>query len=209
MNEQIPPKWLAWARRVEAIAEAGLHYSDNEYDLERYRQLRQVAAEIVAEHTTLPQEEVLAHFELTAGYATPKVDVRAAVIEQGKILMVRERIDGGWSLPGGWADVDDMPGNAAERETFEEAGYQVKAERLVGVYDANRLAEFRFHHAFKLVFLCSMNGGQATTSYETSDVGWFAQDEIPQPFSGTRIGQRHIDDCFAAYQDPARPTIFD
>jgi ADP-ribose pyrophosphatase YjhB (NUDIX family) len=187
MEEQKIPQWLVWARKVEAIAQAGLHYSENGYDLDRYRQLKQIAA----------------------GYATPKVDVRAAVFNQGKLLMVRERIMDGWTLPGGWADVGDMPANAAEREAFEEAGYQVKATRLIGVYDANRIGELRYHHAFKLVFQCELLGGEAATSLETSDVGWFGRDEIPQPFSGERTNWRHIEDAFRAIANPDLPTIFD
>lgn len=203
------PQWLVWARKVEAIAQAGLHYSENGYDLDRYRQLKQIAAEIVAQHTTIPKAEILEHFTLLDGYATPKVDVRAAVFNRGKLLMVRERIMDGWTLPGGWADVGDMPANAAEREAFEEAGYQVKATRLIGVYDANRIGELRYHHAFKLVFLCELLGGEAATSLETSDVGWFGRDEIPQPFSGERTKWRHVEDAFRANANPDLPTIFD
>lgn len=210
MENQKIPQWLVWARKIDAIAQAGLHYSENVYDLDRYRQLQKVAAEIVAEYTQFTDAAVLEHFSLLDGYSTPKVDVRAAVFNQeGKLLMVRERIQDGWCMPGGWADVGDLPGNAAEREAFEEAGYQVKATRLIGVYDANRLGELRFHHAFKLVFLCEVVGGEATTSMETSDVGWFGQDEIPQPFSGERTKWRQVEDAFRFYTDPDMPTIFD
>lgn len=208
-NEKIP-QWLTWARKIEAIAQAGLHYSENDFDLERYRQLRQLAAEIIASHTTLPESKVLEHFILADGYSTPRIDVRAAVFnDEGRLLMVRERIQDGWTLPGGWADVGDMPANAAEREAFEEAGYQVKATRLVGVYDANRTGELRYHHAFKLVFFCKLVGGESATSIETSDVGWFGRDEIPQPFSGERTKWHHIKDAFRLYDDPDLPTVFD
>lgn len=207
-KEQIP-QWLVWARKVEAIAQAGLHYGENEYDLDRYRQLKEIAAEIVSANTAIPKTEVLEHFSLLDGYSTPKIDVRAAVFDQGKLLMVRERIEDGWTMPGGWADVGDMPANAAEREAFEEAGYQVRATRLIGVYDANRAGELRYHHAFKLVFLCDLVGGEASASMETSDVGWFERDEIPQPFSGMRTNWRHVEDAFRFHADPDQPTIFD
>lgn len=206
--EQIP-QWLVWARKMEALAQAGLHYSENEYDRDRYRQFQQLASEILAAYTPYRQEEVLHHFELAEGYSTPKVDVRAAVVEEGKLLLVKERVDGGWTLPGGWVDVGDRPANAAEREAFEESGYQVRATRLVGVYDANRLGELRFHHAFKLVFLCQRIGGEAMVSYETSEVGWFDREALPQPFSGERTRSRHIDDIYALVEDPSRPTVFD
>lgn len=209
MDETQIPQWLVWARKIESLAQAGLHYSENEYDLDRYRQLKQVAAEIVSAYTTLPADDVLDHFDLAEGYSTPKVDVRAAVVDGGKLLMVRERLDGGWTLPGGWVDVGDKPANAAERETLEESGYSVEATRLVGVYDANRVGELRFHHAFKLVFLCKLIGGDAAASFETTEVGWFGIDELPQPYSGERTKQRHIDDIFALLKDPVRPAVFD
>lgn len=203
------PQWLTWARKIDALAQAGLHYSQSEYDLDRYRQLKSLAAEIVSTYSQFENEQVLEHFVLEDGYSTPKVDVRAAVVEDGRLLMVRERLDGGWTLPGGWVDVGDRPASAAEREAWEESGYAVKAVRLVGVYDANRVGELRYHHAFKLVFLCELVGGEAASSYETSEVGWFERDALPQPFSGERTKARHIDDIFAAAADPTRPTVFD
>jgi ADP-ribose pyrophosphatase YjhB (NUDIX family) len=209
MDAKEIPQWLVWARKIEALAQAGLHYSESEYDLDRYRQFQQLASEILAAYTPYDQNEVLSHFELSDGYSTPKVDVRAAVVEKGKLLLVRERIDGGWTLPGGWVDVGDRPADAAEREAFEESGYQVRAKRLVGVYDANRLGELRFHHAFKLVFLCDRVGGNAASSFETTEVGWFERESLPQPFSGERTNWRHIEDVFAMVEDPSRPTIFD
>jgi ADP-ribose pyrophosphatase YjhB (NUDIX family) len=209
MDPTAVPQWLVWARKIEALAQAGLHYSENEYDLDRYRQFQQLASEIISTYTAFSQETVLSHFELAEGYSTPKIDVRAAVVEDGKILMVRERVDGRWTLPGGWADVGDMPAHSAEREAFEESGYQVKAIRLVGVYDANRLGELRFHHAFKLVFLCERTGGVAASSFETTEVGWFDLQALPQPFSGERTNWRHIKDVFAMVDDPSRPTVFD
>ena len=209
MEEHQIPQWLVWARKIDALAQAGLHYSQSEYDLDRYRQLKQVAAEIVSSHTSLTEAEVLDHFTLAEGYSTPKVDVRAAVIREGKLLMVRERLDGGWTMPGGWVDIGDRPADAVEREAFEESGYKVRASRLVGVYDANRVGELRYHHAFKLVFLCDLLGGEAAASYETTDVGWYALDELPRPYSGERTKQRHIEDAFAMAADPDRPTVFD
>lgn len=209
MESQNIPQWLAWARKIEALAQAGLHYGENEYDLDRYRQLKQLAAEIVSEHTSHPTGEILETFALAEGYSTPKVDVRAAVVQDGNILLVREMVDGGWTLPGGWVDVGDRPAEAAEREALEESGYQVRAVKLVGVYDANRTAELRFNHAFKLVFLCELLGGEAAESYETTEVGWFDWEHIPQPFSGTRTNLRHLDDVRALIADPDLPTVFD
>lgn len=209
MEDHKLPKWLTWARKIDALSQAGLHYSQSEYDLDRYRQLKDLAAEIVSTYSQYKPQEVLDHFNLEEGYSTPKIDVRAAVVEDGKLLMVRERMDGGWTLPGGWVDVGDRPASAAEREAWEESGYQVRAVRLVGVYDANRTGELRYHHAFKLVFLCERTGGEATASYETSEVGWFPREALPQPFSGERTAPRHIADIFTAAADSNCPTVFD
>ncbi|MCB2178878.1 NUDIX hydrolase [bacterium] len=209
MDGENTPQWLTWARKIDALSQAGLHYSQSEYDLDRYRQLKDLAAEIVSTYSQYEPQQVLDHFNLEEGYSTPKIDVRAAVVEDGKLLMVRERMDGGWTLPGGWVDVGDHPASSAEREAWEESGYHVQAVRLVGVYDANRLGELRYHHAFKLVFLCKLISGEAQASYETSEVGWFAPDALPQPFSAERTKPRHIADIFAAVADPTRPTVFD
>jgi 8-oxo-dGTP pyrophosphatase MutT (NUDIX family) len=125
------------------------------------------------------------------------------------MLLVRERADGGWTMPGGWADVGDTPSVGAEREAWEEAGFRVKARKLVGVYDANRVEPLELFHAFKLVFLCDLISGEATPSHETSEVAFFAQDLIPETLSAERTRARHILDAFSAYHDPNCPTVFD
>ena len=123
--------------------------------------------------------------------------------------MVQERADGGWTLPGGWADVGDSPSFAVEREVQEESGFEVSARRLVGVYDANRLAPLELFHAYKLVFLCDIYNGSPKTSNETSAVDFFGRDEIPAVLSGERTLPRHLEDVFACLADPGRPVIFD
>jgi ADP-ribose pyrophosphatase YjhB (NUDIX family) len=137
------------------------------------------------------------------------VDVRGAVFQDGKLLMVRERMDGGWTLPGGWADVGDVPSEAAEREVWEEAGFRVEARRLIGVYDANRVGPLEVFHAFKLVFLCDLLSGEPTRSSETSEVAFFGPDELPGELSGERTKPRQIQDAFAALANPNLPTVFD
>jgi ADP-ribose pyrophosphatase YjhB (NUDIX family) len=207
--ESLTPRWLDWAREVAALAQSGLHYSVNEFDRQRYTRLAGIAAEITAAHSSLTTPTLDQLFIEQKGYATPKVDVRAAVFNEGRLLMVRERNDGGWTMPGGWADVGDVPSVAAERETVEEAGYHVHALRLVGVYDANRSGPLELYHAYKLVFLCDLVGGEATPSNETSEVRFFAQDEIPQTLSGERTRPRHIHDAFALLTQPDLPVVFD
>jgi ADP-ribose pyrophosphatase YjhB (NUDIX family) len=201
--------WLEWAREIQAVAQTGSHYAVNEFDRGRYRRLSEIAAEIINEHSTLDYIPVLQIFSRQTGYATPRVDVRAAVFNQDKLLMVRERLDGGWTMPGGWADVGDIPSLAVEREVREEAGYEVKACRLIGIYDANRIHPLELFHAFKLIFLCDLMGGEPRPSDETSQVAFFGRDEIPAVLSGERTTPRHIADVFAAHADPHLPSKFD
>ena len=209
-DEKLIPNWLAWARDIQAIAQSGLHFSANEFETERYLKLQQIAANMVAFAAEYDPEEVLGVFKLGEGYATPKVDVRGAVINaREELLLVREKRDGGWTLPGGWADVGDVPSEGAEREVWEEAGFRVKARKVIGVYDANRVGPLELFHAFKVVFLCDLISGEARPSMETSEVAFFGPDEIPQVLSGERIRPRQIQDAFAAYKDPDWLTVFD
>ncbi len=208
-NDKAIPQWLAWAREIQALAQTGIHYAQNEYERERHTRLREIAAEIIAQHTSLTALELTAEFSRQAGYATPRVDVRAAVFRDKKLLMVHETIDGTWAMPGGWADVGDVPSEAAERETKEEAGFIVKAVKVIGVYDANRLPELNLYHAYKLVFLCDLLEGQARTSHETSEVRFFTRQDIPQELFAMPTTMRQVDDAFAALEDPQTPTVFD
>ncbi len=209
MPEKITPRWLDWAREIQALAQTSFHYSENVYQQERSKRLLAIAAEIVHEHTLLPREEVLCSMSAPTGYATPRVDVRAAIFQDGKLLLVRERADNGWTMPGGWADVGDIPSKAAEREAWEESGYKVQARKVIGVYDANRTGPLELFHAFKLLFLCDLIAGAPTPSIETSEVAFFERGEIPAHLSGERTRPRQIEDAFAALADPDGPTAFD
>lgn len=205
---QYVPCWLEWAREIQAIAQIGLHFSENQFQRQRFQRLTELAAEIIAGHCTL-EEKILTNLFLNqAGYATPRVDVRGAVFQGERILMVKERSDGGWTLPGGWADVGDVPSEAVEREVWEEAGLQVKAQRVIGIYDANRTAPMEIFHAFKIVFLCDLLGGEPRPSDETTEVAFTPQNEIPTTLSGERTRLRHIQDAFAFLKDNP-PTVFD
>jgi ADP-ribose pyrophosphatase YjhB (NUDIX family) len=203
------PRWLEWAREIQALAQTGQTYALNDWQRQRYRRLMEISAEIINEHTHLPIEPILEGFVNQPGYATPKVDVRGAVFRDGKILLVREKIDGGWTMPGGWADVGDSPAKGAEREVWEESGFRVRARKVVGVYDANRAEPMELYHAVKLVFLCDIISGEARTSDETTAVGFFGQDQIPQPFAGERTRARHIEHAFTAYADATVQTVFE
>ena len=212
--ESITPRWLDWAREIQALSQTGQHYAQSEFDRQRYHRLEEIAAEIVQEHAGLPVEQLLGAFDGQQGYATPKIDVRAAIFREGKLLMVREIADGGWTLPGGWVDVGDLPSLAAEREAWEEAGVHVKARKVVGVYDANRTGPLGLFHAFKLLFWCEFSEPPTEESreyvnVETSEVRYFGSDEIPAQLSGERIKSRQIRDAFAVLAHPDCPTVFD
>jgi ADP-ribose pyrophosphatase YjhB (NUDIX family) len=209
MMSKTNPRWLQWAREIQALSQTSITYAENEYQRERYTRLSEIASEIIAEHTNHEASDVIDVLQIQRGYATPKIDVRAAIFKEDKLLLVKERADDGWCMPGGWADVGDTPSNAVERETQEETGFEVKARKLIGVYDANRLGELVFFHAFKLVFLCEIRGGESRPSNETSEVVFYSGDEIPSRLSGERTKQYHIQDAFDVFKDPSLPTKFD
>jgi ADP-ribose pyrophosphatase YjhB (NUDIX family) len=209
MSDSIIPRWLEWAREIQALSQTGYHYAENDYQRERYQRLTEIAAEIVNGHTGLSISSLMSTFQAQKGYATPKIDVRGAVFKGDKLLLVRERQDNGWTMPGGWADVGDVPSQAAEREVWEEAGFRVKARKVLGIYDANRVEPLELFHAFKLVFLCDLIDGEPRPSNETSEVAFFGKNEIPPDLSGERTRPRHIRDAFAALENPTASTIYD
>jgi ADP-ribose pyrophosphatase YjhB (NUDIX family) len=200
---------LEWAREIQALAQTGNHYALNEFQTQRYQRLSEIAAEITAEAAGLEAGPIAQDFMAQIGYATPRIDVRGAVFQDGKLLLIQERADGGWAMPGGWADVGNVPSEAAEREVWEEAGFRVKACKVIGVYDANRFGPLDLYHAYKIVFLCTIVGGAASSSNETTAVDFFGMDEIPAKLSGTRTTPRQIMDAFQAHHDADCPTVFD
>ena len=206
----LQPDWLMWARKLQALAQTALTYAQNPYDTERYRQLQNVAAEIFAAHTGQTLTTVEQWFAIQPGYATPKVDVRRACFRDGKVLLVREKSDGAWCLPGGWADVGDVPSNAAEREVHEEAGFECVARKVIGLFDCNRTGgePLAAHHAFKVIFLCEITGGRPNPDHEILEVDFFSRDDLP-PLSGSRTNRAGLLECFAHLDDPHRPTAFD
>jgi ADP-ribose pyrophosphatase YjhB (NUDIX family) len=204
------PKWLAWAKRLGAIAQNGLTYATGEFDKERYEQVRRIAAEILADKAGAQAEAVLELFSREDDYATPKVDVRAAIFREGKILLVKERSDGKWSLPGGWADVGEAPSESIEREVWEESGFEVKAKRLVAVYDRSKHPHTPlFHyHIYKLFFLCEIVGGEAKPSNETEEVDFFEENNLPE-LSLTKVLLEQISKMFAYHRDRETEVYFD
>jgi ADP-ribose pyrophosphatase YjhB (NUDIX family) len=203
------PDWLRWARRIHALAQNGSAYTEGVFDRERYAELKTIAAAMMAAYGDSTPEHVLGLWAMEEGYATPKVDVRAAVFRGGEILLVRERSDGRWALPGGWADVGDTPAQCVEREVLEEAGLTVRATHLVALHDGSRNGHPpRPYHVYKLLFLCELVGGVATTSIETDEVAFFAEDALP-PLSFGRVNEAQVALCFRHMREPMLPTEFD
>ena len=207
MNSQTS-KWIDWAREIFSLSQSGLTYSENEYDLERYKRLQAITAEIIASESAITKESALDSFSMQAGYITPKVDVRGAVVRAGKILLIQERADNNWAMPGGWADLGNSPASVAEREVWEESGYRVKAEKVVAVIDANRIEPFEFYHAYKLIFLCKLLDGEPRISHETLAVDFFDPNHLPS-LSSYRTNENMVQEVFAHVQNPNRATAFD
>jgi ADP-ribose pyrophosphatase YjhB (NUDIX family) len=209
MTDTLVPPWLAWVREIQALSQTGLAYSSSDYESQRYRRLMEIAAEIACRHTGLAEEQLLSDFARQPGYATPKVDVRGAVAREEQILLVQERTDERWCMPGGWADVGDLPSGTVVREVWEESGFHVVPRKVVGVFDANRSGRpLELYHAYKVIFLCDITGGEASPSNETLAVGFFRFDDLP-PLSANRTNQRHLAEVLAHLRDPGRPTAFD
>jgi len=207
MRKQVPDL-LRWARQLYTISQSGLTYCKNDYDLERYHQLEEISAEMLASNSGSLKEEVLDSFSLQNGYATPKIDVRAAVIREDKILLIQEQADGCWAMPGGWADIGDLPAETIRREVLEESDYEVSVDKVIAVLDANHINPLEFYHAYKLIFQCSLVGGQPKTNHETLKVDFFHPDDIP-PLSTFRTTQEMLEEAFAHHRDPGRPAAFD
>jgi len=199
---------LDWIQRIQAIAQSGLAFSPNEYDRLRFEALRKLAAEM-ATYPDGELEQVSQVFVGEKGYATPKLIGRAAVIDQGKILMVRETMDGKWSLPGGWVDVGDSPAESIRREVLEETGLTVEVVKLAAVFDKLKHDHPPApNHSYLVYFLCDLTGGELSTSVETSAVGWFSEDEIPEVSKG-RVTTGQIARMFEHWRNPELPTEFD
>jgi ADP-ribose pyrophosphatase YjhB (NUDIX family) len=200
--------WVNWVRRLQSIAQNGRNYCKNEFDLQRYQQVEDVAAEIAAKHSDGELDTITAMFRQETGPATPKIDVRAAVISENKILLVKERGDG-WTLPGGWVDPGESPSEAAARETKEESGYDVDAIRIIAIYDRDRQGHPPCpFHVYKLIFLCALAGGSAKTSLETEAACFFLEDELPV-LSESRVLLSQVKRAFAFARDPNLPADFD
>lgn len=203
------PKWLEWARRVQALAQNGLTYTDSAYDRDRYEHLREVAVEMLAAGAETDMAPIRELFSNEQGYATPKVDVRGVVFRGDEILLVRERADGGWTLPGGWADVWDVPSQAVEREVLEESGYRVRADKLLACWDRRLHGHPPTHLCiYKLFFRCELLGGEPVGSIETDGISFFPENGWPR-LSLPRTTPWELTRLFEHHRHPDWPADFD
>lgn len=208
-------QWLAWVRELQAIAQTGLAYSADSFDIQRFEAVRRIAADIAATHSATPMPQIERLFAQQSGYATPKVGARGAVFRPGahgaEILLVQEIAENGlWTLPGGFCDVGDTPSASVEREVREESGYRVRATRLISVtlHDKRHRPKPHAFSLYRLLFICDLIGGDPTPSLETSDVGWFTLDALPE-LAINKVAPDEIGLAFRYYQDPTLPTVFD
>jgi ADP-ribose pyrophosphatase YjhB (NUDIX family) len=202
---------LDLARRLHALGRTGLHFGADEYDRERYDEIERIAAELLAQGADVPAARLRADWAAETGYVTPKIEVRGAVFRATDqyVLLVRETADGLWTLPGGWADVNDSPSAAIRREIEQEAGFRVKVTKLAALYDRNLHGHTpSIFHSWKAFFLCEIEGGQARGSYETDAVEFFALDALP-PMSVGRCTEKQVRRMFLHWQRPELPTDFD
>ncbi|MFT4415795.1 NUDIX hydrolase [Fredinandcohnia humi] len=203
------PKWLEWAKQLQSIAQAGLTYSKDVYDLERFEMVRNISIEILSQQTSIDKTVIKELFANETGYATPKVDIRSVVFKDNKILMVREKDDGGWSLPGGWGDIGLSPSEVAVKEVQEESGFDVRAIKLIGVLDKKCHPHPPSpYHVYKMFIQCEIIGGNPIEGIETSDVGFFAENELPS-LSVERNTESQLQLVFKHLHNPQEPVFFD
>ncbi|GKG75091.1 ADP-ribose pyrophosphatase [Parabacteroides goldsteinii] len=208
MNKNQQPEWLEWAKELQFIAQAGLTYSKDAFDIERFERIREISAEIVSRQTGLPLEKVKDLFCNEEGFQTPKLDTRAAIFKDNKILLVKEK-NGTWSLPGGWVDVNQTIKSNTIKEVKEEAGLDVEATRIIAVQDRNlhNLPPYAYN-VCKVFVLCEAQGGDFQPNIETIESDYFSLDEIP-PLAEEKNNKEQIEMCFAAYRDKDWEVQFD
>ncbi len=209
MHDTEAPPWMRWVRALQAIAQTGLTYVKDPYDAERYEQIREIAAEMLAHGTDADIGVIRDLLTGERGYPTPKVDVRGVVFEGGSVLLVRERAEGLWSLPGGWANPGDSPSEVATREIREESGCLAHPTRLLAVFDRERHGHPpHLFPIYKLFFACERIGGEMRESIETDGIAFFPVTTLPALSLG-RVTEDEIALLFAIYSDPLRPAAFD
>lgn len=200
--------WINWAVELQSLAQAGLFYGKDIFDKERYTRIREIAAEMLAHMSQIPVKTVTGLFCHEAGYQTPKIDTRAAIFRDGKILLVKEK-DGRWSLPGGWCDVNVSVGENACKEVKEEAGLDVVPEKVIAVQDRAKHNLPRYAYGVCKIFVqCRLIGGAFTENSETTEAKYFAPEELPE-LAGEKNTAEQVRLCFEAYRDENWKTLLD
>jgi ADP-ribose pyrophosphatase YjhB (NUDIX family) len=203
------PKWLEWAMQLQSIAQAGLTFSHDRYDLERFEQIRALSVEIMHEYTGVSNQQIKTLFANESGYQTPKVDIRASVFKDDRILLIREKIDGAWALPGGWADVNTTVGESVIRECTEEAGAEVIPRRIIAVLLANKHNDpLLLYTTYKIIVECDLVKSEFHENTETLEAGFFTIDNIPDLSTG-RTTLKQIELCFKAKKHKLFEPVFD
>lgn len=202
-------KLIKLAIEIQSIAQAGIAYTENPYDVERYERLREISAEIISEKSDINLEKVKDLFCGETGYQTPKIDTRGAIFKDDKILLVHEN-NGTWSLPGGWCDVLESVKSNTEKEIREEAGLEAKAVKLIAVQDRNKHNEpYYVYSVCKVFVLCELIGGEFKKNLETTEIKYFGIDELPENLANEKNNKEQILMCFEAYKNPDWQTQFD
>ena len=202
-------KWLKWAIEIQSLAQAGLTYTDNVYDIERYERLREIAAEIIEEKSNISLEKVKDLFCNENGYQTPKIDTRAAIFKDDKILLTHEN-NGTWAMPGGWCDVLESVASNTIKEVKEETGLDVETIKIIAVQDRNKHNKPIYAYGVcKIFVLCNVIGGEFTENIETTEIKYFSLDEIPNNLAEEKTNNEQIEMCFKAYKDEKWQTQFD
>lgn len=202
-------KWLKWAIEIQSLAQSGLAYTQNKYDIERYERLREISAEILAEKTALNLDKVKNLFCNETGYQTPKLDTRAAIFKDNKILLVHEN-NGTWALPGGWCDVLESIKSNTEKEVKEETGLDAKALKIISIQDRNKHNKPIYAYGVCKVFvLCDILGGEFIENIETTEIQYFSLGDLPNNLAEEKSNQEQIEMCFNAYHDKNWQTQFD
>lgn len=203
------PQWLSIVSELRAIAQTGLTFTADRFDRRRYERVRELAAAMLAQGSGGDQDVILGILLEDKGYATPKVDVRGAAFVDGRVLLVREISDGKWTLPGGWADINQSAAECVVREIAEESGFEARTLKLAAVRDYQKSGHPRnVDSIYKMFFICEITGGAARASDETSEVAFFPRDALP-PLSLGRTTAAQIESMFHHAEHPELATEFD
>lgn len=202
-------KWLKWAIEIQSLSQIGLTYTKDVYDRERYQRLREISAEMLAKKTEVSIEKVKDLFCHETGYQTPKLDTRAAIFRNNKILLVHEN-NGTWSLPGDWCDVLESVKSNTEEEVREETGLNVKAVKIISIQDRNKHNKPVYAYGVcKIFVLCEVINGNFVENIETTEIRYFSLQDLPHNLAEEKTNKEQIEMCFKAYLNENWQTQFD